>query len=91
MLIFDVVLPFLATRGRMLNLVCTNELKMAKAVVNEFINKVEVNTFIENGVPCVHVQFSVTVRVSPIRFTKSCLCDFNTTVSITQGQKSDFS
>ena len=30
----------------MLNSVCTNELKMAKAVVNEFINKVEVNTFI---------------------------------------------
>ena len=76
--ISDVVLPFLAARRRMLNSVCTNELKMAKAVVNEFINKVEVNTFIEN-----RVRFSVTVRVSPIRFTKSYLSDFNTTVSIT--------
>ena len=71
---------------RMLNSVCTNELKIAKAIVNEFIDKVEVNTFIENG-----VRFPVTVRVSPIRFTKSCLSDFNTTVIITRGQKTDFS
>ena len=64
--ISDVVLPFLVAQGRKLNSVCTNELKMAKAVVNEFINKVEVNTFFENG-----VRFSVTVRVSPNRFTNS--------------------
>ena len=75
--ISDVVLHFLAARGRQLNSVCTNELKMAKAVVNEFINKV-VNTFIENG-----IWFCVTVRVSPIYFTNSCLSDVNTTVSIT--------
>ena len=58
---------------------------MAKAVVNEFINKVEVNTFIENG-----VRFSVTVRVCPNRFTNSCLSDSNTPVRITRGQKTDF-
>ena len=86
--IFDVVLPFLVARGRILNSVCTNEMKMAKAVVNKFISKVEVNTFTENG-----VRFSVTVhvRVSQNRFTNSYLSDFNTIVRITRGQKTDFS
>ena len=44
---------------------------MANAVVNEFV--------IENG-----ARFSVTVRVSPNRFTNSCLSDFNTTVTTTR-------
>ena len=84
--ISDIVLPFLAARGRNLNLVCTNELKMATAVINEFTNKVEVSTFIGNG-----VQFYVTVRVSPIHFTNSCLSNLYATVSITWDQKTDFS